>query len=332
MKVSGSILAVRTNYLEYARMLKYAKIDYLHIDIFQDEKDFALADILNFDSTYLPLDVHLIFNEITDDQIDILNCANVRYLSVQYENLKDKCIIKHLSEKFNGNLGIAITSKTLVDVVDNYLNDITHVLFMCSEPGISGASFDDSNYERIESLHDRYPSLSLFADGGINNIIGKKMEKLGIEMVVSGSYLCKDMQQLGNNAYSLKYMNEQSVNVTRVMIKYSFLPIIDMNSTFMDIINVMNHYRLGLVMTVKNGKLCGVITDGDIRRGYIRYGEDIFKKKASDLINANPFTIDCNKSVEDIYSELLTMRKGIDVVPVLENGQLIGAVDLRIGI
>lgn len=332
MKVSGSILAVHSNYLEYAKMLKYAKVDYLHIDIFQDEKDFAIKDILNFDSSFLPLDVHLIFSEITDEQIDVLNNANVCYLSVQYENLKDKSAIKHLAERFNGNFGIAITSKTPINVVDKYLDDITHVLLMCSEPGISGASFDDSNYERIEFLHDRYPSLSLFADGGVNNIIGKKMEKLGVEMVVSGSYLCKDMQQLGNNAYSLKYMDEQGVNVTRVMIKVNFLPIIDLNATFMDIINVMNHYRLGLVMSVENGELRGVITDGDIRRGYIRFGEGIFRKKAIDLINSNPFTVDSSKSVEDIFSDLLTMRKGIDVVPVIENGQLIGAVDLRIGL
>ncbi len=332
MKVSGSILAVHSNYFEYAKMLKYAQVDYLHIDIFQDEKDFALNDILNFDSSFLPLDVHLIFNEVTDGQIDVLNKANVHYLSVQYENLNDKCDIKRIAERFNGNFGVAITSKTPVNIVDEYLDNISHVLLMCSEPGISGAKFDDSNYERIKLLHDRYPSLSLFADGGVNNIIGKKMEKLGVEMVVSGSYLCKDMQQLGNNTYRLKYMDEQSVNVTRVMIKANFLPIIDLDASFMDIINVMNHYRLGLVMPVENGELRGVITDGDIRRGYIRFGEEIFRKKAIDLINSDPFTVDSSKSVEDIFSELLTMRKGIDVVPVIENGQLIGAVDLRIGI
>ena len=215
--------------------------------------------------------------------------------------------------------------------MDEYINDISQILFMCSEPGISGAKFDSSNFKRIEIVHDRYPSLSLFADGGVNNIIGKKMEKLGIEMVVSGSYLCKDMEQLGNNTYSLKYMNEQNVNVTRVMMKINFLPLIDQNATFMEIINVMNHYRLGLVMIVRCGELLGIITDGDIRRGFLRFGEDVFRKKATELMNAEPFMVESNKSMEEIYSILMSMHKGIDVVPVTENGQLIGAVDLRIG-
>lgn len=332
MRVSGSILAVKTDYFGYAEILKFAKIDCLHIDIFQDEKTFAVADILKFDDSYPPLDVHLIFESVPHEYIDILNQANVRYLNVQYENLINKDDILTISERFKGNFGISITSKTSLDVIDRYIDHISQVLFMCSEPGISGAKFDDSNFARIELCHDKYPSLSLFADGGINNIISKRMEKLGVEMVVSGSYLCKDMEQLGMNAYSLKYMNEQDVNVTRVMIRVNFLPIVTGQASFMDVINTMNHYRLGAVMVVDGETLQGIISDGDIRRGFIKFGQSIFEKKAKDIMNTLPFTVDSGKNIEDIYAALLIMRKGIDVIPVVEDGKLIGAVDLRIGI
>lgn len=331
MKVSGSILAVKTDYFEYAEILKFARIDCLHIDIFQDEKEFSVSDVLKFDNTYPPLDVHLIFETISDEYIDILNQANVRYLSVQYENLADKHCIKRIADNFKGDLGIAITSKTPLEIIDEYINDISQVLFMCSEPGISGARFDDSNYDRIEEIHDKYPSLNLFADGGVNNIIAKQMEKIGVEMVVSGSYLCKDMEQLGNNTYRLKYMDEQSVNVTRVMIKVNFLPIIKKDAAFMDVINVMNHYRLGLVMVVEDDMLLGIIADGDVRRGFVQFGQEIFQRRADEFMNKTPFTVDRSKSIKNIYEALLIMRKGIDVVPVTEGGLLIGAVDLRIG-
>ncbi len=332
MRVSGSILAVKADYFGYAEILKFAKIDCLHIDIFQEEKDFAVADILRFDDSYPPLDVHLIFESVPNEYIDILNQANVRYLNVQFENLKNKDDILRIAERFKGDFGIAVTSRTSLDVIDKYIDHISQVLFMCSEPGISGAKFDDSNFARIELIHDKYPSLSLFADGGINNIISKKMEKLGVEMVVSGSYLCKDMEQLGMNAYSLKYMNEQGVNVTRIMIKVNFLPIVTGQASFMEVINTMNHYRLGVVMVAEGETLQGIISDGDIRRGYIQFSQSIFEKNAKDIMNASPFTVDSNKNIEDIYAALLIMRKGIDVVPVVENGKLLGAIDLRIGI
>ena len=202
---------------------------------------------------------------------------------------------------------------------------------MCSEPGVSGAEFDSANYERIRTVHERYPSLKLFADGGINNIIGKEMEKLGIEMVVSGSYLCRDITRLGTNIISLKYMDEKDIKVTRVMIKTEFLPIIGRDAPFIEVMVTMNHYRLGIVFVVENNKLYGIVTDGDIRRGYIKFGEAIFRKTAVELMNGQPYVTDANMRIEDVYSEILVMQKGINVVPVLENDELIGAIDLRLG-
>ena len=331
MKVSGSVLAVKSDPFAYAKLLKYAKIDCLHIDIFQDGSDLQIKDLLNFDKSYPPLDVHLIFEEITDVQIQLMNDAGVRYLDLQYETLRDKNDIFRAAKEFKGDFGLAVTAKTPLSVIDEYVNDISQVLFMCSEPGISGAEFDSANYERIRTIHDRYPSLKLFADGGINNIISKEIEKLGIEMVVSGSYLCRDITRLGTNIISLKYMDEKDIKVTRVMIKTEFLPILRRESPFIDVMVVMNHYRLGIVFVAENNKLYGIVTDGDIRRGYIEFGEAIFKKTAEELMNEQPYVADANMRIEDIYSEILVMQKGISVVPVLENDELIGAVDLRLG-
>ena len=49
MKVSGSILAVKSDYFAYAEILKFEKIDCLHVDFSRDEKEFSVADILRFD-------------------------------------------------------------------------------------------------------------------------------------------------------------------------------------------------------------------------------------------------------------------------------------------
>lgn len=332
MEVSGSIFAVKSNYTEYAKNLKYAKVDYLHIDIFQDGCQFKLEELLQFDNSYLPLDVHLIFEAISYEDIQILNQANVQYLNLQYETIKDKICIEEISKKFKGNLGIALTSETPLSVIDQNINFISQILFMCSKPGISGAKFDEDNFERIKKIHNKYPTLKLCADGGIDNLIGERMGKLGVSLIVSGSYLCKDLRKLDASAYSLKYLNEKNVNVKRKMLKINLLPLVEENATFTDIINVMNHYRLGLVFVVKNGKLEGIIADGDIRRGFILYEESIFTKQAKDLMNKEPFMIDGKKNMEEVFRLLLTMHKGIDVVPVIENEKLIGAIDLHLGI
>lgn len=313
-------------------MLKYANVDCIHIDIFQEGGEFQLEEVLNFDDTYLPLDVHLIFEHISEKDIKILNKVNVKYLSIQYEALKEKECIKDLSKFFKGSFGIAITTQTPLQIVDEYIDQISHVLLMCSEPGISGAKFDEKNFARIEMLHDKYPSMEIYADGGIDDVIGEKMGKLGISMVVSGSYLCKDYKRLGTNAYILKYMNEQNVNVCRKMIKVNSLPLLTENARFTQIINKMNHYRLGIVLIVQGTYLKGIIADGDIRRAFIEYGEKIFNKTAEEIMNKEPFVVRSDSKMDDIYEKISVMRKGIDVIPVIEEDKLVGVVDLKMGV
>lgn len=332
MKVSGSILAVKDNYEGYARELQVANIDFLHVDIFQEKGEFRIEDLLKFDKSYLPLDVHLIYEKITEKDIEILNRADVRFLNVQYETLENKNTIAEIGKNFNGNFGIAITAKTPIDIIDKYIKVISQVLFMCSEPGISGAKFDECNFERINEVHEKYPSLELYADGGINNKIAERMGKLGISLIVSGSYLSRNIESLNSNAYCLKYLNEENIMVRRNMIGLNALPVLKREASFMQIINIMNEYRLGMVFVVEDNVLKGIIGDGDIRRGFMKYGEEIFKIKAEDLMNRTPFTIESNKTMKELLEKIAQLRKGIDVIPVMEDNKIIGAIDIKIGI
>ena len=330
MKLSGSILSIGTNYLEYARELGRARIDYLHVDIFQ-HGDFDLSDLYQFDDTYLPLDVHLIYEDIGEEDINILNAVKAEFLNIQYENLKDKRLIPVLSEEFHGKFGLAVTMATPLEALEEYIGSISQVLVMCSTPGVSGAAFDDRNYGRVLEIHNKYPSLRIIVDGGINAETGKKMSQLGAEILVSGSYLCRDLHDLTRNAYCLKYMDESHINVKRNMIPFHELPVVEGRESFMDIVIKMNKYRLGLVFVTEGNKMLGVVSDGDIRRGFLKYNESIFRKKACDLMNRAPFYVSSDLYVEEVYDRLFVTHKGIDIIPIMESDWLVGSLDLHIG-
>lgn len=333
MRISGSIFAVKDNYFTYAKNLQYSNVDFLHIDLFQgkEERDFVLEDILKFDEGYLPLDVHLIYHCISDKDIEILNTANVQYLNIQYETLENKDEIEKVSHKFAGSFGIAITDKTGLEIIDKYIDLLSQVLFMCSEPGVSGAKFSECNYERIKRIKEKYPNLQLFADGGINDEISKNMNNLGVQMVVSGSFLAKSIGNMEERVYALKYSNEEKVKVTRNMLPLVKLPLIDKETSFMEIINTMNKYRMGIVFIMENERLLGVIADGDIRRGFLKYQESIFRKNASEIMNEHPFWIDSQKTMQQLFCCLAKTHRGIDIIPVMDKGILIGAVDIHLG-
>lgn len=333
MKVSGSILAARANdYFDYAKKLKFINADYLHVDIFQESSVFTIEDLLRFDNSDLPLDVHLIFEDITKQNIEILNSAKVQILNIQYENIKNKAQIRMAARLFNGKFGIAITSKTPIDIIEDYFDCISQVLFMCSEPGVSGAKFDDKNFERIRAVRMKYPSLELQADGGINDSIGEEMGNAGVSMIVSGSYLYRNYEEIGNNVYRLKYLNEYGIGVTKNMVQLNALPLISKNAGFIEIIDTMNRYRMGLVMVVESNNLLGIISDGDIRRNLLVKGKEIFDSKAEAIMNKEPYVVERDKTMEDIFKALSQIHKGIDVIPIMEDDRIIGAVDLHMGI
>lgn len=330
MKISGSILAVNDNYYEYAKQLKYAHIDCIHVDIFQNGK-YKIKDLLEFDETFPPLDVHLIYETINDTDIEALNKAKVSYVNIQYENLKDKSTIVKMDEDLLCSFGLAFTVNTPLAVIDEYLKYSKQILFMCSEPGISGAGFDERNYERIEEFHRKHPEISICVDGGIDAQKAEFMAALGVSMIVSGSYLCKGYEQLGVNAYSLKHKESVDIKARNKMIPIASLPIVSISDSFERTINVMNRYHLGLDFVVNEDGFCGVIADGDIRRGFIKYGKDIFDKTAGELMNSNPYTIGGDKTIREVYEDISKLHMGIDVIPVINDGRLIGGINLRMG-
>lgn len=151
-------------------------------------------------------------------------------------------------------------------------------------------------------------------------------------MIVSGSYLCRDLKNIYSLAYKLKYLNEENVKVTRNMLHLNELPVVEESAEFSDIIIEMNRYRMGAVLVMKREALAGIITDGDVRRGIEVYGKEIFEKKAFEFMNKFPFSIHSSRTMEEVFESLTRMKKRTDFIPVIENGKLIGALDLHVGL
>ena len=68
-------------------------------------------------------------------------------------------------------------------------------------------------------------------------------------------------------------------------------PQVDKDENIRNIIIEISSKRLGATAVMENGKLIGVITDGDIRRMMQKY-KDVDPLKASDIMSKSPLTID----------------------------------------
>ena len=88
----------------------------------------------------------------------------------------------------------------------------------------------------------------------------------------------------------------------------------------------MTGKRLGATVVTENGKLLGIITDGDLRRMLMKY-PDIEQVKAAQIMTSNPKTIEEDALVVDALHKM--RHNSITQLPVVDNGKYLGIIHLH---
>lgn len=115
------------------------------------------------------------------------------------------------------------------------------------------------------------------------------------------------------------------VKVKDVM-KTENLPLIKLEMDFSEIISVISGGLLGIGVIVQNGKIEGVITDGDIRRLLSQEKEKALSFKAKDFYTKNPKSINANEKIA--VAEKMMNDKKITTLVVEEDYQFSGILHL----
>ena len=88
----------------------------------------------------------------------------------------------------------------------------------------------------------------------------------------------------------------------------------------------MTHKRLGATVVVEDGKLLGIITDGDLRR-MLMNTSDIEHVKASQIMTSDPKTIEEDDLVVDALHKM--RHNSITQLPVVNGGKYLGIIHLH---
>jgi arabinose-5-phosphate isomerase len=103
-------------------------------------------------------------------------------------------------------------------------------------------------------------------------------------------------------------------------------PILEPNADLKKCIVEISESRAGAVVVCVNNKVKGIITDGDLRR-MLYSGKDLDSVKASDIMSANPTTLESNLlAVEGV--EVLKQRK-INHIIVTEKEKYLGIIHIQ---
>lgn len=205
-------IAVSTDPIsDYQQIIEYAKsvqgvADFLHCDIMNENfvqkntYDFNLLKNINRNCLIM-LDVHIMQSEPTEDIPKYID-AGANIVTVHYEAFEDKenlvnCI--NYIKNSNTLVGIALKPSTPFKEVRTFAFGCDVVLVMGVEPGKSGQETIPETLDKVKEIatfrEENNLKFKIEFDGGVNLLNAQKLVELGVDILVSGSFVYKSVDR-----------------------------------------------------------------------------------------------------------------------------------------
>ena len=104
------------------------------------------------------------------------------------------------------------------------------------------------------------------------------------------------------------------------------VPQVSPNDIMTQAIIEISQKMLGAAAVIDNGKLVGIVTDGDLRRMLMKH-PNIEAVKVNEIMTKSPTTIEKSAHVADALN--IMQSKEISVLPVMENGKYVGMIHIH---
>ncbi len=196
IKIAPSLLAANILNLEKdIKFLETCGANWLHIDVmdglfvpnitFGPQYVHAIRKITN-----LCLDVHLMVDR-PERYIEQFANAGADYITVHVEATVHLDRTLQLIKSFGKKTGVALNPSTSLNHLKYVLDKVDMVLLMSVNPGFGGQKFIESTLEKLLDLKHFLGGreIEIQVDGGVNDVIGKKLVENGATVLVAGSYI-----------------------------------------------------------------------------------------------------------------------------------------------
>jgi ribulose-phosphate 3-epimerase len=139
-----------------------------------------------------PLDIHLMVED-NSFFIDMYASLKPKYISFHIESEKHPHRIIQKLRALGIKPVIALNPHTPPSTIEYLLEDLDMILLMSVNPGFSGQKFIPNVIEKARELkqliNQKNPNCLIEVDGGVNNKNIEELKKVGVDVVVSGSYI-----------------------------------------------------------------------------------------------------------------------------------------------
>lgn len=110
-------------------------------------------------------------------------------------------------------------------------------------------------------------------------------------------------------------LGAQMATVAQLMHSGDALPVVDANMPMQDALITMTAKGFGIAAVCRDGRLTGVISDGDLRR----HMHHLMEKQAGDIASENPVTVSANQFAAEALNIMNTRKISVLMVVDAEN-------------
>ncbi len=166
-----------------------------------------------------------------------------------------------------------------------------------------------------------------------NNLAPTNSSTLALSMGDAMAVMYEHFVDLSKEGFAINHPGgllgkSLSIKVKDLMVLKAELPCLEETSTLKEIILEMTKKPFGMAAILSGEKLKGIIVEGDIRRAFAK-SENAYLLKASEIMSANPVTIDSDKLAIEAFNLMEDRAKPISVLPVVKADKFLGLIRIH---
>ena len=255
-----------------------------------------------------------------------------RKISATLTSTGTPSVFLHPSEALHGDIGIIHETDSVVALSSSgETHEVVRLLNYIKRIGVSLVALVGKPESTLARESDVFLDCSVESEACPTGLVPSTSTTLTLAMGDALAISLMEKKGFGEEDFRFYHpggsIGKQLLKVKHLMHSGSDLPTVGENDLMSDVLDVMTSKKFGIALVVSNGSsLCGVITDGDLRRNLLKR-VDFSQARAFQCMTENPMNID----EESLAVEALKIMEEhlITSLVVTENNQLKGLLHLH---
>ncbi len=240
----------------------------------------------------------------------------------------------HPAEAGHGDLGMILKDDVIIAIsYSGETREIVDLLDFIKRIGVKLVTITGNPSSRIARLSDVVLDARVDKEAGPSDLVPTASSTAALALGDALAIALMKKKGFGERDFAFVHpkghAGKMLLKIDQVMRRGAKIPRVATPTPMSDVIVVISQKKMGMTCVVDaQGRLVGIITDGDLRRMLAKFGSDFLKKSAAECMTPDPVTIEKGRLATEALN-LMESKKITSLVVKNRAGKVEGVVHLH---